>query len=164
LLRSACILAALAAVIAVAQAGAAGAEPAAATSGARFEVVAGTLTRNRPPRPPDAPAGVNWWHYDVTVRETSGRSGVTLTGWRKCYIARDSVGCEKVRDNFVDLFGANRVPAGGAIRLKRPAWVWADKTGDTYGVEATYWGLDDAGHEVRGGYRFKVRSDRGPGN
>lgn len=126
---------------------------------AQFEVRAGALMKNRPPRPADAPPGVNWWHYQVTLSETSGRSGITLTGWTKCYITKDDSGCEKVRSNFKDLYGATRIPAGGAVRLIRPAWVWAGKTGDTYKVEANYWGMDDNGHKVEGGYTFKMTSD-----
>ncbi len=126
---------------------------------AQFEVRAGALIKNRPPRPADAPPGVNWWHYEVTLRETSGRSGITLTGWTKCYFTKDDTGCEKVRSNFKDLYGTDRVPAGGTVRLLGPAWVWAGKTGDTYKVEANYRGVDDSGHKVEGGYTFKMTSD-----
>jgi len=126
---------------------------------AKFEARPGELLRNQPPSPPDAPEGTNWWYYPVTLRERSGRSGITLTGWRKCYITPDEVGCEKIRGNFKQLYGSDRIPAGGTLRLKKPAWVWAEKTGGTYDVEATYWGRDDAGHEVKAGYRFSVTSD-----
>ncbi|MDA1090047.1 MAG: hypothetical protein O3A85_07030 [Proteobacteria bacterium] len=126
---------------------------------ALFEVGTGTLVKNQPPRPPDAPPGYNWWHYQVTLRETSGRAGVTLTGWTKCYVTKDDTGCENVRANFDTLYGTARVPAGGTVRLIRPAWVWADKTGNTYKVEANYWGVDDNGHKVESGYKFKMTSD-----
>ena len=132
---------------------------AAAMPAAHFEVRAGTLIKNQPPRPPDAPQGVDWWHYQVTLRETSGRAGITLTGWTKCYITKDDAGCKNIRTNFMDLYGTTRVAAGGTVRLIRPAWVWAGKTGDTYKVEANYWGIDDNGHKVESGYKFNITSD-----
>jgi len=126
---------------------------------AKLEVRFGSLARNQLPAPPDAPEGANWWYYPVTLLERTGKTGITLTGWSKCYTTPDDVGCEKVRDNFKQLYGSSRIPAGGSLTLLKPAWVWARKTGGTYDVEATYWGRDDNGHEVKGSYRFSVTSD-----
>ncbi|NQU60418.1 MAG: hypothetical protein HQ512_04755 [Rhodospirillales bacterium] len=117
------------------------------------------LIRNAGPRPPDAAPGANWWYYGVVLKETSGKSGIRLTGWSKCYITRDDVGCENVRSNFQKLYGTDRIPPGGEIRLLKPAWVWAKKTGNAYEVEGSYWGLDDNGNKVRASYRLKFRSD-----
>lgn len=126
---------------------------------AQLIVNKGALVKNRAPRPHNTPEGYNWWHYGVTLHETSGRSGITLTGWTKCYVTKDDRGCENVRDNFEQLYGTARIPPGGSVQLIRPAWVWADRTGDTYKVEARYWGVDDFGHTVEGGYAFQMRSD-----
>jgi len=124
-----------------------------------FMVEAGARSLNQPPRPSDAPGSSNWWYYDVILRETSGRTGITLSGWTKCYTTKDDTGCEKVRNNFQHLFATDRIPPGGTLKLKKPAWVWADKNGDTFKVEATYWGRDDDGNEVKSGYRFTIKSD-----
>lgn len=126
---------------------------------APFSVEAGARSLNQPPRPAAAPDGYNWWYYNVVLREMSGRSAITLTGWSKCYTTKDDTGCEDIRDNFQQLFGATRIPAGGTLKLKTPAWVWADKNGGTFKIKATYWGRDDDGNEVKSGYRFTIKSD-----
>jgi len=124
-----------------------------------LEAVIGELRANVPPRPAQAADGANWWLYDVQLKETGGRVGLTLESWRKCY-GRDSMErCEPWRANFRQLFGADRIPAGGSIRVVQPAWVWAEKTGNTYTVTATYRGVDDNGNRVETGYSFSVKSE-----
>lgn len=126
---------------------------------AHMEIQTSDLIRNAGPRPPDAEPGANWWYYGVILKETSGKSAIRLTGWSKCYITKDDVGCEKVRSNFKTLYGTDRIPPGGEIRLLKPAWVWAKKTGGTYSVEGSYWGVDDQSNKVRASYRLKFTSD-----
>ncbi len=153
------LAAALLTGIPVIPAAATAADQQAAIPAARLVIETGPLHRNTHVPPADAPVGANWWYYGVTLRETTGRSSLTLTGWRKCYTTPDHTGCEPVRANFDALFGSNRVPAGGALTLLKPAWVWARPTGSTFEVEATYWARDDAGKRLEARYRFSVTSD-----
>ncbi|MBC8338476.1 MAG: hypothetical protein ISR51_06170 [Rhodospirillales bacterium] len=135
------------------------ADPLPAKPPARLEVTVAPRVQNRPPRPKGTPEDANWWHYGVTIREVTGQAGVTLTGWTKCYVGPRQSACEMVRANFKSLFGTDRVPAGGSIRLKKPAWVWADKSVPQMGVEARYIGVDDNGNPVQAGYTFRLTSN-----
>ena len=123
--------------------------------------VAATVSRmrmNTPPRPAQTPPDANWWLYDVELLEKSGRTGVTLKTWRKCYQSPDMTLCEPWDTDIKRLFGTDRIPKGGAIRLLKPAWVWAEKTGYEYTISATYRGVDDRGHAVKAAYRFTITS------
>ncbi len=124
-----------------------------------LEAVIGELRADALPRPVKASPGANWWLYDVQLKETGGGVGVTVENWRKCY-GRGQMGrCDPWRGNISELFGADRIPAGGSISLIAPAWVWAEKTGRTYTISATYRGTDDSGRAVEAGYEFSLKSE-----
>lgn len=136
--------------------------PAAAIAGkgeaARIEAEYGEIGKNIQPRPTQTPEGANWWLYNVTLREKTGRIGVTLESWQKCYQGVGIMVCDPRRRNIKELFGTDRLPPGGMIRLRRPAWVWAEPTGNYYKVRGTYYGRDDKGNKVKAVYRFGVTS------
>jgi hypothetical protein len=124
-----------------------------------LEAVIGELRADAQPRPAAAANGANWWLYDVQLKETGGRVGLTMETWRKCY-GRDSMQrCEPWRGNISKLFGTDRILAGGSIRVVQPAWLWVERTGNTYTVTATYRGVDDNGNRIEAGYRFSVKSE-----
>jgi len=132
---------------------------AAAEGEARLKAEYGNLRKNPKPRPSQIPDGTNWWLYDVSLREETGRTGALLTGWRKCYGDPEFTVCDPLRRNIKELFGTDRVSPGGMIRLRQPAWVWAEHTGYLYTISVTYYGLDDKGNNVEASYSFKVKSD-----
>ncbi len=126
---------------------------------ARVEAEYGEIRKNARPRPPRTPEGTNWWLYDITLREKTGLVGVTVESWQKCYQGVGIMTCDPRRDNIKELFGTDRLPPGGMIRLRRSAWVWAEPTGNDYKVRGTYYGRDDNGNKVEAVYRLGVTSD-----
>lgn len=126
---------------------------------AALEAVIGDRRADALPRPAQATAGSNWWLYDVQLKETGGDVGVTVESWRKCYGIGQMGRCDPWRGNISELFGTDRIPAGGSISLIVPAWVWAEKTGRTYTISATYRGRDDNGRAVEAGYEFSIKSE-----
>lgn len=130
-----------------------------AVNKAPLEARVENMTTNQPPRPPDAQDGdVNWWHYDVVLADTSGRGPITVNAWKKCYLDGELRICERVRRDIDKLFGSTVIPKGGTLRTQRPAWVWAQKTGRTYDVVATYWAHDGEGKRIQANYRFSITS------
>ncbi len=127
-----------------------------AADGAELTATVGERVRNGLPKPAQVPENVVWLLYPVTLKETSGRVGVTVLGYRKCYEGGEPFRryCSEVRRDIVALYGADRLPPGGSLVTKRPAWVWSDPTGKELIVTTTYFAEDDNGHPVEAEYRF----------
>lgn len=142
-------------LLAVWQGGAVGAEP---SSKAAFAAESGTVIRNGAPKPPNVPDDVIWFVYPVTLKETSGKSGVKVTGYRKCYEGGETFRkfCDGVRTDIKRLYGADTIAPGGTLHLKRPAWVWSEPTGRTITVTVTYFAEDDDGKPLEAAYAFNV--------
>lgn len=119
------------------------------------------MRTNVPPRPAKTPPDANWWLYDVELKETGGKTGVTLTSWRKCYLSPVPIKtrCEPWKDNIKELYGTDYIPKGGSVRILKSAWVWAERTGYEYTITATYRGRDDEGRKVEAGYKFSIISE-----
>ncbi len=137
------------------------ADPSPGTNGAVLTATIDTMRTNVPPRPVKTPPDSNWWLYDVELKETGGKTGVTLTSWRKCYLSPVPIKtrCEPWKDNIKELYGTNYIPKGGSVRILKSAWIWAEKTGYEYTITATYRGRDDNGKKVEAEYKFSILSE-----
>jgi len=124
-------------------------------------VKAGELVRSGRPKPDAVPEGVVWFLYPVTLSETSGRAGVTLLGYKKCYEGGETFlrYCTDVLRDIAELYGTDRLPPGGSLITKRPAWVWSEPTGKEITVTVTYFGEDDGGRPLEAGYRFRFLAE-----
>jgi len=131
--------------------------PALAADGAVLSATAGERVRNGRPKPEPVPENVVWFLYPVTLRETSGRAGITLLGYKKCYEGGETFlrYCSGVLRDIVQLYGTDRLPPGGSLITKRPAWVWSEPTGKEITVTVTYFAEDDSGRAVEAEYRFR---------
>jgi len=139
----------------------AAASPAQAAEGTVLSATAGELVRNGLPKPQAVPENVVWFLYPVTLSETSGRAGVTLLGYKKCYEGGETFSryCSGVLRDIAELYGSDRLPAGGSLTTKRPAWVWSEPTGKTITVTVTYFAEDDSGRPLEAEYRFRFLAE-----
>jgi len=135
--------------------------PAQAAEGAVLSATAGERARGGLPKPEAVPEGVVWVLYPVTLRETSGRAGITLLGYKKCYEGGETFHryCTDVLRDIAQLYGADRLPPGGSLVTKRPAWVWSEPTGKTITVTVTYFAEDDIGRPLEAEYRFRFLAE-----
>lgn len=155
-MRKEMLLAGLIAALAAVPVGAAAEE--APGAGAAFSAQSGAPVRNGTPKPPRVPDDVVWFVYPVTLKETTGRGGVKVLGYRKCYEGGETFrkACDEVRTDIARLYGADTIAPGGTLTLKRPAWVWSEATGKTITVTVTYYAEDDRGRPLEAAYAFDV--------
>lgn len=127
-------------------------------NGAAFAVESGAVIRNGEPKPPNVPDDVVWFVYPVTLKETSGKGGVKVVGYRKCYEGGETFRkfCDGMRSDIQRLYGTDTIAPGGALHLKRPAWVWSAPTGKTITVTVTYFAEDENGRPLEAAYAFDV--------
>jgi len=133
------------------------ASPARAAEGAVLSARAGELVRNGLPKPETVPENAVWFLYPVTLRETSGRAGITLLGYKKCYEGGETFlrYCSGVLRDIAALYGSDRLPPSGSLATKNPAWVWSEPTGKEITVTVTYFAEDEGGRPLEAEYRFR---------
>jgi len=119
------------------------------------------LCKNCGNRPPNVPAGANWWYYDVSLSETSGDVGITIQKRQRCYTSNNPgfpSWCDPEKTDITGKFGSNYILGGNQI-FANNRFVWFNKDGFTYTAIETYWSIDENNNIIQTSYSFTINSD-----
>jgi hypothetical protein len=119
-------------------------------------VAISNLVKNGDTRPEPAVGDVDWWYYDISMRNDNS-FGVVLLNHQKSYQTSDNSWSDPVKNDISAVFQTTYLGPGATI-VYRHNWVWFARKSEAYPALTTevFFCKDDFGRELQVQYRLTV--------